>query len=136
MIGNRIGGTQEKNMSKKMTRVDLVIIDPQHDFCDPSGALYVKGADKDMERLTVLIKRVANKLSNIAVTLDSHHLLDLAHPGFWRDAKGNPPNPFTIISSSDILQGRWTPFQPSLTKRMLDYVKALENGGRYPLCIW
>ena len=120
----------------KATRVDLVVIDPQNDFCDPKGALYVKGAEKDMDRLTKFVNRTAKKLANIAVTLDSHHLLDLAHPGFWRDSKGKSPAPFTIISSSDIEQGRWTPFQPSLTKRMVAYAKALETGGRYPLCVW
>ena len=28
-----------------------VIVDPQHDFCDPSGSLYVLGAEDDMVRL-------------------------------------------------------------------------------------
>ena len=32
--------------------------------------------------------------------------------------------------------GVWTPVRPSLTKRMLAYVNALDQGGRYPLCIW
>jgi len=38
-------------------RIDLLIIDPQVDFCDPSGALYVPGAEKDMERLSEMVKR-------------------------------------------------------------------------------
>lgn len=116
--------------------VHLLIIDPQVDFCDPNGALYVAGADKDMERLATMIDRVASKLTDIHVTLDSHHLVDVAHPIFWRDTAGKHPNPFTIITASDVETGKWTPSLPSLTKRMLAYVKALEKGGRYPLCIW
>ena len=39
-----------KNAMKKKNA--LLIIDPQYDFCDPVGALYVKGADRDMEMLS------------------------------------------------------------------------------------
>jgi len=35
----------------------LFIIDPQVDFCSPDGALYVPGADKDMERLADFISK-------------------------------------------------------------------------------
>lgn len=119
-----------------MKNVHLVLIDPQRDFCNPSGALYVKGAEKDMERLAKFVDRTHSKLNDIHVTLDSHHLIDVAHPGFWRDSAGKHPDPFTIIGSSDIESGKWTPFRPSLFRRMLEYTKALEKGGRYPLCIW
>jgi len=119
-----------------MKKVDLLIIDPQVDFCDPAGALYVKGADKDMARLAKFIKRTVSKLNDIHVTLDSHHWVDVAHPAFWRDSKGNHPAPFTQITTSDLESSRWTPSRPSLFKRMLSYVKALDKGGRYPLMIW
>ncbi len=29
----------------------LLVIDPQNDFCDPSGALFVPGAPTDVARL-------------------------------------------------------------------------------------
>lgn len=32
-------------------KIELLIIDPQNDFCDSNESLYVIGADKDMERL-------------------------------------------------------------------------------------
>jgi nicotinamidase/pyrazinamidase len=120
-------------MSKK---VHLVVIDPQVDFCDPNGALYVKGADDDTRRLTAMVRRVAGKLDDIHVTLDSHRLIDVAHPVFWKDSSGAHPAPFTIITAADVEEGRWTPVLPSLYRRMLDYVKTLEANGRYPLCIW
>jgi len=120
-------------MSKNL---HLVIIDPQVDFCDPKGALSVAGADKDMERLATMVDRLAPKLTDIHVTLDSHHLIHVAHPIFWRDTSGKHPDIFTIITASDVETGKWTPSLPSLTKRALAYVKALEKSGRYPLCIW
>lgn len=114
----------------------LLIIDPQYDFCNPNGALYVQGADQDMSRLANFIRNYGDKLSDIHVTLDTHHYFDVAHPVFWKDSKGNHPNPFTIITANDVENGVWTPSVVSLTRRMTDYVKALESQGKYPLCIW
>jgi nicotinamidase-related amidase len=33
-----------------MVKSHLLVIDPQVDFCDPSGSLYVPGAEDDMGR--------------------------------------------------------------------------------------
>lgn len=118
------------------TKIHLVIIDPQNDFCDPKGALYVPGADKDMSRLASFVKRCGTKLYDISVTLDSHHKVDIAHQIMWKDASGNRPSPFTIITKEDVESGKWSPTQPSYYKRVLEYVTKLEENGRYPLCIW
>lgn len=117
-------------------KVHLVVIDPQVDFCDPGGALFVKGAEADVSRLAAMVRRVAPKLDDIHVTLDSHRLIDVAHPVFWKDSGGRHPDPFTIISAADVEGGRWSPTLPGLYRRMLDYVRTLEANGRYPLCIW
>jgi len=117
-------------------KVDLVVIDPQEDFCNPSGALFVKGADADMKRLSTFVKRTQKKLHDIHVTLDSHHMVDVAHPVFWKDTKGNNPKPFTIITAQDVKDGVWSPSLPGCFQRMVNYVTALEKGQRYPLCIW
>jgi nicotinamidase/pyrazinamidase len=126
-----------------LTKIHVVIVDPQMDFCTPNGTyniptgmLFVPGADQDMKRLAAFVHRVNQKIADIHVTLDSHHLLDVAHPLFWKNSKGQNPAPFTVISVSDIEHGVWTPSIPSLQQRMLAYIRALEKGGRYPLCIW
>lgn len=120
-----------------MNRVQLLIIDPQNDFSDSKGTLFVGGADRDMkEKLPNFIKRVGPKLKRITTTLDSHQLIHIAHPIFWKDTAGNHPAPFTCITVSDVNSGKWTPTRPSMYKRALDYVKALETSGRYVLCIW
>ncbi len=117
-------------------QIHLVVIDPQIDFCDPHGALYVPGAECDIERLAQMVMRIAPRLDDIHVTLDSHRLIDVAHPIFWKDSGGKHPAPFTIITAAEVDAGHWTPTLPSVTRRMLEYVHTLEANGRYPLCIW
>lgn len=119
-----------------MMKVDLLIIDPQNDFCDQHGSLFVKGADQDMIHLANMINRIGEKLNDVHVTLDTHHLFDVAHPMYWKDSNGKHPNPFTIISVDDVEQGKITTSLPSLYKRSLEYVKSLQKNNRYPLCIW
>lgn len=118
-------------------KIHLLIIDPQNDFCDPKGSLYVAGANGDMERTAALIARVGDRLEDIHVTLDSHHVFDIAHPLFWRSgADASNPSPFTIISYDDVKNGVWTTAVPSMYKWALEYTKELQDGNRYPLCIW
>lgn len=117
-------------------KVQLLVIDPQNDFCDPKGSLFVPGADKDMNRLTDWVRKVGHKLDDIHVTMDCHHAMDIAHPEWWKDSAGNHPKPFTIISKDDVKTQRWTTSMPSAYTRALDYVTALEKNGKYPLCVW
>ncbi len=129
--------------------IHLFIIDPEDSFCNPvvggdSGELYIPGAEKDIDRLSDLIDRMVYDISDITVTLDSHHELDVAHPMFWKDKKGKSPDPFTIIIHEDVVSGKWIPFNPTmpsppfknLLERMIDYTKQLRDNDRYALCIW
>lgn len=115
---------------------ELLIIDPQWDFCNPDGALYVPGAEDDMNRLAEFIKRNINNFSDINVTLDSHHLMDVAHPCFWINSEGEHPKPFINIEVEDIETGIWMPTVAGLRDKMLEYTKALRDGSRYGLTIW
>lgn len=124
-----------------MKKNALLIIDPQNDFCNPGdangigkGALYVNGADKDMQRLADWIVRFTDKIDFIGVTIDSHQPNDISHPSFWQDANGNFPNPFTVITAAEVESGKWTPrFDPA---RCLAYLRSLEAQGEYPHVIW
>ncbi len=110
----------------------LLIIDAQYDFCHAEGALFVPGADTDIRRLAALIHRAPP--DRIIVTLDTHQLLDISHPGFWRDAGGNPPPPFTPVSARDVQEGRWTPlWNPG---QVLDYLLQLEAQNEFSHFIW
>jgi nicotinamidase/pyrazinamidase len=131
---------QRKDLNLK---IHLLIIDPQSDFCKPpnkdgknAGALYVAGAEMDMHRLAKMVNRLKDKLDDIHVTLDSHHLVDIAHPIFWVDSKGKHPNPFTLIFEEDVKNGVWRATNPNHQKRALEYVQSLKANNRYVLCIW
>ncbi len=131
--------------TKNKPHLEFLIIDPQNSFCHPKeGELYVPGAEEDMERLARLIDKLLDDIDDIHVTLDTHHELDVAHPIFWVNGKGEHPEPFTLISKQDVIDGVWTPFNPKLScppygtllDRMIDYVTRLEEGSRYQLTIW
>ena len=117
-------------------KTHLVIIDPQNDFCDPAGALYVPGAQRDIDRLASLLDRVGDRLEDVHVTLDSHRKVDISHPMWWRSASGQRPDPFTRITADDVVSGRWTTARPALFDRSLAYLRSLEQAGRYPHTIW
>jgi nicotinamidase-related amidase len=117
--------------------IDLVLIDPQEDFCNPKGALYVKGAEDDMARVAKFLKRAGDKLNDIHVTLDSHQRLHVAHPEFWVDSNGNHPAPLkTVITVDDVRNGKWVCASLPHQKRVLEYVEKLSSGKRYALVVW
>lgn len=138
-------------------RIDLLVIDPQNDFCDipetelpadPAAAmtgtrqaivrpaLPVAGADADMKRLAAFVDRVGRKLYDIHVTLDSHNPVDIAHPVWWVNGQGASPAPFTMINVADVRAGLWRARNPLAQAHSLKYVEALAANGRYSLVIW
>ncbi len=126
-----------------MPQNELLIIDPQVDFCDPErGTLYVDGAENDIAKIASLVSSRGELFDSIHVTLDSHNTLNIAHPVYWERADsgdGNAPvhpEPFTIISADDIQSGRWRASDPAQRVAASKYVQALEADGRYQLCIW
>ena len=133
------------------TDTQLLIIDPQNDFCDvPSGyrpvdpltgapiapALPVAGAHADMQRTAALIRAAGAALDDITVTLDSHHHVDIAHPTFWRRADGGAVGPFTTITAAQVRAGEFQPRDPAALPRTLAYLDELESRGRYTLMVW
>lgn len=137
---------------KTSNKVHLLIIDPQNDFCDipvaeqPADplnaarklapALPVTGADQDMKRLSAFIDRVGDKLFDIHVTLDSHNPIDIAHPTWWTNDKGEAPAPFTAITAKDVAAGLWRSRNPLLQERSRQYVEQLDAAQRYALVVW
>jgi nicotinamidase/pyrazinamidase len=114
----------------------FLLIDTQNDFANPTGSLFVPGADKDSERLAAMLKRLMSDINEIHVTLDTHHWVDIAHPIFWVDNQGNHPAPFTIITEDEVLNGKWKTTQPEAQARATEYVKALKANGSYDLTVW
>ena len=141
-------------------KVQLLLIDPQNSFCkqvDPrqqqllhDGELCIPGAWEDMQRVAGLIGRLGGRIDAIDVTMDSHHLLHVAHPIWFRDPTGRHPEPFTIMRAEEgvILgsrtdtQGRshdvgeFTTTRGECHGRTVCYLEQLAAAGRYPHCIW
>ena len=112
----------------------MLIVDMQNDFCNPSGTLFVEGADSDVKRLGEFIMRNSGRINHIIMTLDNHHVVDISHPVFWEDATGNPPPVFTTLTTSDVLNHVWRPrFE---RKKAIRYIQDLENQGEFPHVIW
>jgi nicotinamidase-related amidase len=128
-------------------KVHIVCIDDQNDFTDPNGSLFVKGGDENVRRGARMIERLTDKISEIHVTMDSHHKVDISHPLWWLDDHGNKPGPITgvTLDDSDVFH-----FQSFITgvkttgrtrvlsarDRTAKYIKALTTNGRYPHTIW
>ena len=129
----------------------LLIIDPQNDFCDVPAAwrpidpltgaavapaLPVAGAHADMQRTAALIRAAGAALTDITITLDSHHHVDIAHPTFWQEADGGGVTPFTQITAAQVRAGAYRPRDPAALPRTLAYLDELESRGRYTLMVW
>lgn len=127
-------------------RIRLLIIDPQNDFCDlPASlaftppALPVAGAHADMQRLAAFIRAGLGAISDLVITLDSHHRFDIAHPPFWQQVSGSsvrPVVPFTSISAQQVREGQFRPRDALTLDRVLAYLDALQAQGRYTLMVW
>lgn len=112
----------------------LIIIDAQVDFTDPKGALYVAGANEDVKRIAAFILTNQDKLDHIALTLDSHRVVDISHPAWWADANGAEVKPFTPISLADIDSGKY--YSTKDPKWSREYVEKLEQEGEFGHFIW
>jgi nicotinamidase/pyrazinamidase len=131
--------------------IQLLIIDPQNDFCDVPAAwrpvdpltgaatlpaLPVAGAHADMQRTAALIREGGAGLAEITITLDSHHHVDIAHPTFWQSADGAAVAPFTTIVAAQVRAGEFAPRDAAALPRTLAYLDELEARGRYTLMVW
>jgi len=117
--------------------IKLLLIDPQNDFCDlPGAALPVPGADADMRRLARFMSTVRREIADVIITLDSHASVGIERPPFWETGDGGPVAPFTVITERDVREGKFRPRDPALQTQVLDYLRALEQGGRYQLMVW
>ncbi|MCF0072634.1 isochorismatase family protein [Dyadobacter sp. CY261] len=117
-----------------MIKTALLVIDAQYDFCNPNGTLFVPGAEKDVERIANLISLEGDKIDAIFLTLDTHKVLDIAHPLFWEDQNGNTVAPFTLISRKSVEAGKWVPRYHH--EFVLKYLQTLETEGEFQHFIW
>merc|ERR1719287_206233 len=116
---------------RPMTVTTLLLVDVQKDF-HPGGSLAIPAAGGDAERIAALLREHPEKITRVVATLDSHQRLHIAHPGFWRSgASGDPPAPFTVITSQDVAaaEGHPGPAGDARSRRLLR-PRVRAGGGR------
>lgn len=134
------------------TRVHLLLIDVQKDFCFPEGTLYVAGrsgtgAIDDSRRIAELVYRNLGAITDITTTMDTHLAYQIFFPDFWLDRADKPLSAHRTISSDQIASGDVRP-NPAiakwlcngnyawLCKQVLHYARELERAGKYQLYLW
>lgn len=124
-----------KSIRRKIMK--LLIIDPQNDFHDLEGStLPVPGSLEDAENIAKIIERKGDEITDIIVTMDTHEFYDIAHQDFWVDENGNKPEPFTVITSEDIINDKFVPVDENEKEYAISYAKDLEEKGKEVLLIW
>lgn len=130
----KMAGDEQLTPSKEnKERVLFLGIDIQQDFMD-NGALGVPGAVEDVRRMTRFIYENMDKISDIAVSIDTHIPQQIFHPCWWVDENGNNPAPYTTITLADIDSGKWKAVISPAASR--EYVEYLEKNSKKTLCIW
>ena len=133
-IAAEAGAAGLRPAAEDARNVHLVIIDMQIDFCHTAGTLSVPGALDDLRRTIELIYTQAEQITEISCSIDSHLPHQIFSPGWWVDADGNHPAPFTLISLADLEAGRWRPTRDAAWSR--SYVQQLEQDAKKVLTIW
>jgi nicotinamidase-related amidase len=138
-------------------KVCLMMIDVQNTFCLPNFELFVggrsgTGAIDDNRRLIEFLYQNADKVTEVAATLDTHVAFQIFHPIFWVDANGDIVPPFTMIAHADVVNGKYR-VNPAVARYAaptsdgrgnymglqdyaLHYTKRLEDTGKFALTVW
>lgn len=124
-------GLAPSNQAKES--ILFLAIDVQRDFME-KGALGVPGAHGDVERMTRFIYENMDKITHIAVSIDTHTPYQIFHPCWWIGEDGKHPAPYTPITLADLDSGKWRPVISPRASR--NYVEHLEKDGKKTLCIW
>lgn len=111
----------------------LLLIDPQYDFCSPSGSLFVPGAVEDCKTIAKFIDKEIDEIDSIIVTLDTHQPYHIAHPAFWMSADGTVhPKPLEQITAEDVEFGTWKAVVPDHQAIALDYATHVKSITIWP----
>jgi len=124
-------------------RVCLVLVDCQNTFCTPGFELVVgAGTVDDSRRIAEFIYRNLGRITRVAPTLDTHQAAQIFHSLFLVDSEGRHPEPYTLVTVSDVEGGRWK-IDSAVARELgasgdylLHYVRALAESGKYDLTVW
>ena len=135
-LNNLLLRTNENPLSPSTNdkeRVLLLLIDIQNDFME-QGSLSVPNSHTDVKNLLVWMYENIEKITDIAVSMDTHQPSQIFHPSWWVDKQGNHPEPFTLITKEDVEKQKWISL--NYARESLEYVTGLESAGKKKLVIW
>ncbi|GAC1663016.1 MAG: hypothetical protein PVS3B1_38680 [Ktedonobacteraceae bacterium] len=116
-------------------KIAVILVDCQHDFVDPTGTLYVPGAQQDMARFLTWFYANAHNITSIYASLDTHLPFQIFYSSWWKDPHtGVHPEPFTVISAADIASEKWVPLFHA--EWSVHYVQQLQGQAKKELMIW
>lgn len=101
----------------------FIIVDPNNDFVDSKGSLYVQQAEKGID---AIIRYIENENPDaIIVSQDTHQPYHISHRGYWK----NDIQPFSNITLKEVEEGTIEPLKVS-KKEVENYLKAIESKGQ------
>src|SRR5438034_11106173 len=120
---------------KDSEKIAVILVDYQHDFIDPGGALYVPGAQDDIARFLKWFYMNAHKITSIYASMDTHLPFQIFFSCWWHNPKTKEhPQSFTTITTEDISKEIWKPaFQVDWS---IQYVHLLQQRVKKDLMIW
>jgi nicotinamidase-related amidase len=137
--------------SRDPVRIALMLVDLQNTFCIPGFELFVGGrsgvgAVEDNRRLCAFIYRNLHLITQICPTMDTHQAFQIFHSIFLINDRGEHPQPFSPITTQDIVTGTWR-LNPEVAhslgigeeygkRHLLHYTTSLKASGKYDLTIW
>lgn len=108
-------------------------IDLQNAFTQEGEPLCVPGAPADNVRIRDFIRTTAPYIADIILTVDTHPVDHIGHPGWWRTREGAHPTPFTFVTEDMLLHGDIMAADPDKNKYALEYVRALGGAMIWPV---
>jgi nicotinamidase-related amidase len=132
-------------------RICLVAVDVQNTFCIPRFELFVggrsgTGAVDDNRRLCEFLYRNLSSITRVVPTMDTHHAMQIFHPIYLVNERGEHPAPYTLVSAEDVERGVWRfnaaiatslALDPDYAQRqLLHYARTMAAGGKYALTVW
>ena len=134
------------------TKVQLLLIDVQKDFCFPTGSLYVggrggRGAIDDSDRIARFLYGNLGRITDVTCTMDTHFAYQIFFPSFWLDDQDAPLAAHREIGADEIRSGAVKP-NPAvawwlcngnyawLQRQVEFYAAELERAGKYRLYLW
>lgn len=91
----------------------LLLINPQRDFIDKQGCLYIIGGEEKIDKLASYININRNNIDDILIATKQRMPLNISHACYWKKMiheKNEDPGAsgLTTILKSEILNGKYT----------------------------